>query len=105
MSVSTENEIDLDEEIKYLENLQINMILSRDIFSNFDFSNKKLKPAFFNIADVKVPYEASRLQYLQKANSGKIDVNKFSKIYWNSPMDVAIRNINLIFHLFNIENN
>ena len=64
---------------------------------NFDFSNKKLKPAFFNKADVKVPYEASRLQYLQKAKSGNIDVNKFPQIYWNSPMDVAIRNINLIY--------
>ena len=78
--------------------------LSKDIFSDFDFSNKKLKPAFFNVADVKVPYEASRLQYLQKTNSGNIDVNKFPLIYWNSPMDVAIRNINLIFHLLSIEN-
>ena len=78
--------------------------LSKDIFSDFDFSNKKLKPAFFNVADVKVPYEASRLQYLQKTNSGNIDVNKFPLIYWNSPMDVAIRNINLIFHLLAIEN-
>ena len=78
--------------------------LSKDIFSDFDFSNKKLKPAFFNIADVKVPYEASRLQNLQKANSGNIDVNKFPLIYWNSPMDVAIRNINLILHLLAIEN-
>ena len=78
--------------------------LSKDIFSDFDFSNKKLKPAFFNIADVKVPYEASRLQNLQKANSGNIDINKFPLIYWNSPMDVAIRNINLILHLLAIEN-
>ena len=78
--------------------------LSKDIFSDFDFSNKKLKPAFFNVADVKVPYEASRLQYLQKTNSGNIDVNNFPLIYWNSPMDVAIRNINLIFHLLAIEN-
>ena len=78
--------------------------LSKDIFSDFDFSNKKLKPAFFNVADVKVPYEASRLQYLQKTNSGNIDVNKFPLIYWNSPMDVSIRNINLIFHLLAIEN-
>ena len=78
--------------------------LSKDIFNEFDFSNKKLKPAFFNVADVKVPYEASRLQNLQKVNSGNIDVNKFPLIYWNSPMDVAIRNINLIFHLLAIEN-
>ena len=45
--------------------------LSEDIFTNFDFSNRKLKPAFFNKADVKVPYEASRLQYLQKVKKRK----------------------------------
>ena len=77
--------------------------MSKDIFSNYDFSNKKLKPAFFNVADVKVPYEASRFQYLQKANGGTIDINNLPLIYWNSPMDVAIRNINLIFHLLAIE--
>ena len=71
-------------------------VLTNDIFTNYKFSNKKLKPAYFNIADVKVPYEASRLQYLQKAKSGNIDVSSFPLIYWNSPMDVAIRNINLI---------
>ena len=102
--VSTENEISLDEEIKIFGKSTDQYILSRDIFSNFDFANKKLKPAFFNIADVKVPYEASRLQYLQKANSGTIDVSKFPKIYWDSPMDVAIRNINLIFHFLSIDN-
>ena len=102
--VSTENEISLDEEIKIFGKSTDQYILSRDIFSNFDFANKKLKPAFFNIADVKVPYEASRLQYLQKSNSGTIDVSKFPKIYWDSPMDVAIRNINLIFHFLSIEN-
>ena len=102
--VSTENEISLDEEIKIFGKSTDHYILSRDIFSNFDFANKKLKPAFFNIADVKVPYEASRLQYLQKANSGTIDVSKFPKIYWDSPMDVAIRNINLILHFLSIEN-
>jgi len=103
--VSTENEISLDEEIKIFGKSTDQYILSRDIFSNFDFANKKLKPAFFNLADVKVPYEASRLQYLQKANSGTIDVSKFPKIYWDSPMDVAIRNINLVFHFLSIENN
>jgi len=95
--------IDLNEKIQIFGKFTDKYEISNDIFSNYDFSNKKLKPAFFNIADVKVPYEASRLQYLQKAKSGKIDVNKFSSIYWSSPMDVAIRNINLIFHLFNIE--
>ncbi|GIR20732.1 hypothetical protein CM15mP35_09930 [bacterium] len=74
---------------KYLVKFTDKYEISNDIFSNYEFSNKKLKPAFFNIADVKVPYEASRLQYLQKAKSGKIDVNKFPLIYWNSPMDVS----------------
>ena len=101
--VSTKNEINLDEEIKIFGKSTDHYIISRDIFSNFDFAKKKLKPAFFNIADVKVPYEASRLQYLQKANSGTIDVSKFPKIYWDSPMDVAIRNINLILHFLSIE--
>lgn len=78
-------------------------VLTNDIFTKYKFSNKKLKPAYFNVADVKVPYEASRLQYLQKAKSGNIDVSSFPLIYWNSPMDVAIRNINLIFHLFALE--
>ncbi len=96
--------VDLNGSVKIFGESSENYELSEDMFSNFDFSNKKLKPAFFNKADVKVPYEASRLQYLQKAKSGIIDVNKFPPIYWNSPMDVAIRNINLIFHLFSIEN-
>ena len=96
-------EVDLNKQIQIFGKFTNKYEISNDIFTNYDFSNKKLKPAFFNIADVKVPYEASRLQYLQKAKSGKIDVNKFSSIYWNSPMDVAIRNINLIFHLLNIE--
>ena len=98
-----DREVDLNKQIQIFGKFTDKYEISNDIFTNYDFSNKKLKPAFFNIADVKVPYEASRLQYLQKAKSGKIDVNKFSLIYWNSPMDVAIRNINLIFHLFNIE--
>ena len=97
------HKLDLNDNLKIFGKYSNNYELSKDIFSNFDFSNRKLKPAFFNVADVKVPYEASRLQYLQKANSGIIDVNKFPLIYWNSPMDVAIRNINLIFHLFEIE--
>jgi len=102
-AIHLEKKINLNEKIQIFGKFTDNYEISNDIFSNYDFSNKKLKPAFFNIADVKVPYEASRLQYLQKAKSGKIDVNKFPSIYWSSPMDVAIRNINLIFHLFNIE--
>ncbi len=80
-------------------------VLTNDIFTNYKFPSKKLKPAYFNVADVKVPYEASRLQYLQKSKSLNIDVSSFPLIYWNSPMDVAIRNINLIFHLFALEEN
>ena len=98
-----QDEINLNDNLKIFGKLTDNYELSKDIFSNFDFSKKKLKPAYFNVADVKVPYEASRLQYLQKVNTGYIDVNKFPVIYWNSPMDVAIRNINLIFHLLAIE--
>ena len=95
--------INLDKELKIFGKPTNQYIISKDIFSDYDFTNKRLKPAFFNCADVKVPYEASRLQYLQKANSGNIDVSKFPKIYWDSPMDVAIRNINLIFHFLFIE--
>ena len=100
-----EEEIDLNKNLKIFGMVTDKYELSEDIFTNFDFSNRKLKPAFFNKADVKVPYEASRLQYLQKAKKGTIDVDEFPKIYWNSPMDVAIRNINLIFHYLAIENN
>jgi len=100
---TSDYKVNLNDGLKIFGKLSDDYELSKDIFSNFDFSNKKLKPAYFNIADVKVPYEASRLQYLQKLNSGHIDVNKFPLIYWNSPMDVAIRNINLIFHYLAIE--
>jgi len=97
------DEVNLNDDLKIFGKLSPNYELSKDIFSDFEFSNKKLKPAYFNVADVKVPYEASRLQYLQKVNVGEIDVSKFPLIYWNSPMDVAIRNINLIFHFLAIE--
>ncbi len=76
---------------------------SEDIFSNYDFPSTKLKPAYFNIADVKVPYELSRLQFIQKKinhheSDIEFEVNNFPKIFWSSPMDVAIRNINLILY-------
>jgi len=100
---TSDHKVNLKDGLKIFGKLSDDYELSKDIFSNYDFSNKKLKPAYFNVADVKVPYEASRLQYLQKINSGHIDVNKFPLIYWNSPMDVAIRNINLIFHYLAIE--
>ena len=50
------------------ESVNNSWIVGTDFFKGYDFSNRKLKPAFFNIADVKVPYEASRLQHLQKQN-------------------------------------
>ena len=100
---SPQDEVNLNDSLKIFGKISNEYQLSKDIFSNYDFSNKKLKPAFFNVADVKVPYEASRIQYLQKANGGTIDINNLPLIYWNSPMDVAIRNINLIFHLLAIE--
>lgn len=73
-------------------------IFSIDIFNKFKFPDKRLKPAYFNKADVKVPYELSRLQFLQKNYHSDLDVDNFPLIFWNSPMDVAIRNINLNFH-------
>ena len=94
------------------ESVNNNWIVGTDFFKSYDFTRRKLKPAFFNIADVKVPYEASRLQHLQKQNlinsieatktldseALVVEVDKFPLIYWNSPMDVAIRLINLIIH-------
>ena len=65
-STNLDMKIDLNEKIQIFGKFTDKYEISNDIFSNYDFSNKKLKPAFFNIADVKVPYEASRLQYLQK---------------------------------------
>ena len=44
--VSTDDEINLDEEIKIFGKSTDQYILSKDIFSNFDFANKKLRPAF-----------------------------------------------------------
>ncbi len=70
-----EEEIDLNKNLKIFGMVTDKYELSKDIFTNFDFSNRKLKPAFFNKADVKVPYEASRLQYLQKLKKGKIDIS------------------------------
>ena len=94
-----------------------NLVTSIDIFSDTDFkSHNKFIPAYFDKGDVKVPYEASRLQFLQKLDllsvlkkdhdlNENVDINNFPLIYWNSPMDVAIRNINLIFHRNFLEKN
>jgi len=85
-----------------------------DFFNNFKFRKNVKKPAFFNKADVKVPYEIGRLQFLQKVmlynfleNNKNPELNfdlldeiitsENNKIIWNSPMDVAIRMISLIF--------
>jgi len=82
---------------------------SEDIFNSFEFKGKKYKPAYFNIADVKVPYETSRLQGLQIENYfGKEFISysnlNFPEIYWNSAMEVSIRLVNLIFHRVLLEN-
>ena len=94
-----------------------NYLTSKDIFNDIDFkSHNKYIPAYFNKGDVKVPYEASRLQFFQKLDllsilkkehnfHEDIKVDNFPLIYWNSPMEVAIRNINLIFHRNFIEKN
>ena len=100
------------DEMKIFGKTNKSWIVNTDFFNEYSFKNKKLKPAYFNTADVKVPYEASRLQYLQKQNISSmftkevklddslfnIDIQEFPPIYWNSPMDVAIRTINLIIH-------
>jgi hypothetical protein len=99
-------------DMKIFGNSYKSWIMEHDFFTKYTFNNKKLKPAYFNVADVKVPYEASRLQHLQKQNISvffnnanktdnsllNLEVDKFPLIYWNSPMDVAIRTINLIIH-------
>ena len=86
--------------------------LAFDDFNKVSFSKKSFKPAFFNKGDVKVSFEKSRLQYHQKQNKynpipkyfKEFGKNfRYPQIFWNSPMDVAIRNINLIFHLFALE--
>ena len=38
------------------ESVNNNWIVGTDFFKSYDFSSRKLKPAFFNIADVKVHY-------------------------------------------------
>ena len=52
---SPEDEVNLNDSLKIFGKVSNGYKLSKDIFSNYDFSNKKLKPAFFNVADVKVP--------------------------------------------------
>jgi hypothetical protein len=115
--LSSNQNIEIDSSIKIFGKKTEKLIFSKDIFNNVDFKfHDKVIPAYFNKGDVKVPYEASRLQFLQKFDLLSIlnkfniqdislDVNDFPLIYWNSPMDVAIRNINLILHRNFLENN
>ena len=115
LSSNSQNEINYSRKIFGKETDKL--VNSKDIFSGIDFkAHDKFIPAYFNNGDVKVPYEGSRLQFLQKLDllsmleikhdfQEIIDVNEFPLIYWNSPMDVAIRNINLIFHRNFLEKN
>ena len=91
-----------------------------DNFNHYKFPKIVKKPAFFDKADLKVPYEIGRLQILQNVNLSdklfsltsiekkiikeikssifdKIQNSEPYSIFWNSPMDVAIRLINLLF--------
>ena len=98
----------------YVFGKNVDIVFNMDFFNNFKFRNNVKKPAFFNKADVKVPYEIGRLQFLQKVmlhnflednqnpelNFDYLDeiiTSENNKIIWNSPMDVAIRMISLIF--------
>ena len=98
----------------YVFGRKVDIVFNMDFFNNFKFRNNVKKPAFFNKADVKVPYEIGRLQFLQKVmlhnflednqnpelNFDLLDeiiTSENNKIIWNSPMDVAIRMISLIF--------
>ena len=97
----------------YVFGKKVDIRFNIDFFNNFKFGNNVKKPAFFNKADVKVPYEIGRLQFLQKVllhvftdkeNAPDFDLNYLeeiisnedNKIIFNSPMDVAIRLISLI---------
>jgi hypothetical protein len=86
------------------------VFLNEDIFNSYKFNFKRFKPAYFNKADVKVPYEMARLQGLQIENYFNKETITykdftFPAIYWNSPMEVSIRLVNLIFHRVLLENN
>ena len=98
----------------YVFGRKVDIVFNMDFFNSFKFRNNVKKPAFFNKADVKVPYEIGRLQFLQKVmlhnflednqnpelNFDFLDeiiTSENNKIIWNSPMDVAIRMISLIF--------
>ena len=63
--VSIEDEISLDEEIKIFGKSTDQYILTRDIFSNFDFENKKLKPAevIKKILDASISTESKFWNY------------------------------------------
>ena len=61
-----------------------NYLTSKDIFNDIDFkSHNKYIPAYFNKGDVKVPYEASRLQYFQKLDLLSILKKEHNKKYYD----------------------
>ena len=74
---------------------------TKDIFNGYDFESKKkkFKPAYFNVADVKVPYEIGRLQGLQKNNfiaqekaifpEDTLGIDTLPTILWNSQIGRA----------------
>jgi hypothetical protein len=68
MSKNLIQDLNLIDMMIFGELVETNWAIDEDFFNNYKFSNKKLKPAYFNVADVKVPYEASRLQHMQKQN-------------------------------------
>tara|TARA_B100000035_G_scaffold45911_1_gene34721 strand:+ start:286 stop:660 length:375 start_codon:yes stop_codon:yes gene_type:complete len=50
----------------YVFGKKVDIRFNIDFFNNFKFGNNVKKPAFFNKADVKVPYEIGRLQFYKK---------------------------------------
>jgi hypothetical protein len=85
------------DEMKIFGKTNKSWIVNTDFFNDYNFKNKKLKPAYFNTADVKVPYEASRLQYLQKQNISsmftkevKLDDSLLILIFRNSHLYIGI---------------
>ena len=104
---------DFNSKQTYVFGKKVDIRFNIDFFNNFKFGNNLNKPAFFNKADVKVPYEIGRLQFLQKVllhvftdieKASEFNLNYLeeiisdedNKIIFNSPMDVAIRLISLI---------
>ena len=67
--LSSNQNIEIDSSIKIFGKKTDQLVISNDIFNNIDFKfHNKVIPAYFNKGDVKVPYEASRLQFLQRTS-------------------------------------